>query len=185
MLALGAFGGCARRLDLSLALASDSCTIIVPAGGSILYETSTARGDAGRAFCGGCLAVGTQLDSHGAIASFLRTNAPSCAGVEPASQLVVRVTAWSVPGCPEPPAPRLFCAESQPVTLPDGREDAVVVAVLTCDATCSTTCKPATCAALGKNCDMISDGCNGMLACGDCRPPEKCGGAGVPNVCGK
>jgi hypothetical protein len=47
-------------------------------------------------------------------------------------------------------------------------------------------CTPATCAALGKNCGAVSDGCGTMLSCGTCAAPETCGGGspGVANVCG-
>src|SRR5947208_130042 len=45
-------------------------------------------------------------------------------------------------------------------------------------------CTPTTCAAQGKNCGAISDGCGGTLTCGACTTPQTCGGAGVANVCG-
>lgn len=45
-------------------------------------------------------------------------------------------------------------------------------------------CTPTTCAAQGKNCGSISDGCGGTLACGSCISPQTCGASGVPNVCG-
>jgi hypothetical protein len=48
----------------------------------------------------------------------------------------------------------------------------------------STSCKPTTCAAQGKNCGSISDGCGGTLPCGSCTSPQTCGGGGVANVCG-
>ncbi len=42
-----------------------------------------------------------------------------------------------------------------------------------------------TCAAEGKNCGTISDGCGGTLDCGTCTVSgETCGGGGVANVCG-
>jgi hypothetical protein len=186
LLVLFACAGCERRLDLQIALAADSCTTSIPAGGSLLYEVSAGSSDGGaRAFCGGCLLVTRQLDGTDAIVGFLRQAAPECAGVRPGSSLVVRLTAWNAGACPEAPAPRLFCSESQPVALPDGRSDAVAVAVLTCSLGCTAACKPSSCIALGKNCDTISDGCGGMLVCGDCKPPEKCGGTGIANVCGK
>jgi endo-1,4-beta-D-glucanase Y len=46
------------------------------------------------------------------------------------------------------------------------------------------SCTPTTCAALGKNCGSVSDGCGGTLSCGSCTSPQTCGGAGTPNVCG-
>ena len=45
-------------------------------------------------------------------------------------------------------------------------------------------CTPTTCAARGKNCGTIPDGCGGTLTCGICTAPNTCGGAGVANVCG-
>lgn len=46
------------------------------------------------------------------------------------------------------------------------------------------TCTPTTCAAQGKNCGTISDGCGGSLTCGTCSGAQTCGGGGVTNVCG-
>jgi len=46
------------------------------------------------------------------------------------------------------------------------------------------SCVPTTCAAEGKNCGSISDGCSATLACGSCSEPETCGGGAVSNVCG-
>ena len=46
------------------------------------------------------------------------------------------------------------------------------------------TCAPITCAALGKNCGSLSDGCGGTLNCGTCGGSQTCGGGGKANVCG-
>jgi peptidoglycan/xylan/chitin deacetylase (PgdA/CDA1 family) len=46
------------------------------------------------------------------------------------------------------------------------------------------TCSPTTCAAQGKNCGTLSDGCTGSLNCGSCTAPQSCGGGGTSNVCG-
>jgi hypothetical protein len=48
----------------------------------------------------------------------------------------------------------------------------------------ASACTPTTCAAEGKNCGTISDGCGGQLSCGTCTAPATCGGGGVANVCG-
>jgi hypothetical protein len=48
----------------------------------------------------------------------------------------------------------------------------------------SNPCLPATCAAAGKNCGDLPDGCEGTLHCGSCTDPETCGGGGIANVCG-
>ena len=45
-------------------------------------------------------------------------------------------------------------------------------------------CVPTTCAELGDNCGMVSDGCGGTLDCGTCSGGQTCGGGGTPNVCG-
>jgi hypothetical protein len=47
-------------------------------------------------------------------------------------------------------------------------------------------CTPTTCAAQGKNCGAIPNGCGDTLNCGDTCPDgdETCGGGGTPNVCG-
>ncbi|HLK35152.1 MAG TPA: hypothetical protein VKU41_00280 [Polyangiaceae bacterium] len=44
-------------------------------------------------------------------------------------------------------------------------------------------CNPGTCASLGYTCGMNSDGCGGVLSCGDCTSPEFCGGGGF-SKCG-
>jgi hypothetical protein len=45
------------------------------------------------------------------------------------------------------------------------------------------SCVPTTCAAQGKNCGTIPDGCGGTLTCGTCSGSQTCGGGGVPNMC--
>lgn len=45
-------------------------------------------------------------------------------------------------------------------------------------------CTPTTCAAEGKNCGIMPDGCGGELNCGGCEAPEFCGGGGSANLCG-
>ncbi|MCC6748222.1 MAG: hypothetical protein IT371_11215 [Deltaproteobacteria bacterium] len=42
------------------------------------------------------------------------------------------------------------------------------------------TCKPTTCAAQGKTCGTIADGCSGTLLCGSCSTPYVCG---TDNTC--
>jgi hypothetical protein len=184
--------GCAdHTLDLSIALATDSCDIPVPAGGSVLYQVTggaPADGGASTSFCGGCLPVTAALADANGILDFLRATAPSCQGIKPNTSLRVTLTAYSSPGCNDPTA-RVFCSASPPVTLPDGHADAVVSVTLTCDPGCGGgPCRPTTCAALGKNCGPVSDGCNGTLQCGMCMKPQECGGhmaSGVPGVCSK
>jgi len=48
----------------------------------------------------------------------------------------------------------------------------------------SASCTPTTCAAEGKDCGTISDGCGGQLSCGTCAGNATCGGGGLANVCG-
>jgi hypothetical protein len=48
----------------------------------------------------------------------------------------------------------------------------------------SSTCTPTTCAAQGKNCGTVSNGCGGTLSCGTCASGQTCGGGGAANVCG-
>jgi len=50
--------------------------------------------------------------------------------------------------------------------------------------TAGGTCTPTTCAAQGKNCGTISNGCGAVLTCGTCSGSQTCGGGGVANVCG-
>jgi hypothetical protein len=116
----------------------------------------------------------------------LRAQAPSCGGVHPGTILGVRVTAWRVPGCPAGDATSLaFCVEGPTVLVPDGTSDATLPLALRCAPQCANSCVPTTCAQQVKDCGPISDGCNNLLECGTCKPPLKCGGGGIPNVCGK
>ncbi len=50
---------------------------------------------------------------------------------------------------------------------------------------CGTTlCVPQTCAQLGKDCGLVTDGCSGVINCGLCSAGFTCGGAGgVSNKC--
>ena len=47
-----------------------------------------------------------------------------------------------------------------------------------------SVCVPTSCAAEGKNCGYMPDGCGGLLQCGTCQTPQVCGGGGFANVCG-
>jgi hypothetical protein len=177
--------GCTtRRLDVLLSLAADSCTIEVPSGGSLFYQVTSAEVDGGTGVCGACLPVAERLATPEQMVAFLRVAAPSCPGIKPGSSLRVRLEAWASPGCAAT-ATRLFCSLSPPLPIPDGRTDAVASAVLTCDPSCSGGCVPTSCAAIGKNCGAVSDGCSKIIECGQCSPPERCGGGGVLNVCGR
>jgi hypothetical protein len=49
----------------------------------------------------------------------------------------------------------------------------------------ATSCAVTTCAAKGKNCGTMPDGCGGTLTCGSCTTGQTCGGGGSANVCGK
>jgi hypothetical protein len=44
-------------------------------------------------------------------------------------------------------------------------------------------CLPRSCDEVPGSCGALADGCGGVLACGDCEPPETCGGGG-PSLCG-
>ena len=62
---------------------------------------------------------------------------------------------------------------------------AVIAATLLLGATVTLAdCVPTTCAAAGKTCGTIDNGCGGKISCGRCTPPQTCGGGGVENVCG-
>jgi hypothetical protein len=175
--------GCGpRALDVALTLDAGGCTLSVPAGGSLLYQVE-ANGSGAGSFCGGCLAVDSAITTSDQLVAFLRAHAPSCGGVHPGTTLGVRVTGWSSGGCSTTIAPG-FCADGPTVLVPDGTSDGTVTLHLSCKAQCSSTCTPTTCAAQGKDCGAISDGCNMVLDCGTCHPPLKCG-AITPNVCGR
>jgi hypothetical protein len=179
--------GCGpRALDVTLTVDASGCTLAVPAGGSLLYQVeangSVADGGGG-SFCGGCLAVDAPITTSAELIAFLRVHAPSCGGVHPETELGVRVTGWSLPGCPAADTPA-FCADGPTVLVPNGRDDATLTLPLVCKMQCSAVCTPTTCAAQGEDCGAISDGCNHVLDCGTCHPPLRCG-AVTPNVCGR
>ena len=77
-----------------------------------------------------------------------------------------------------------YNSQTSVARVPDGTSNATLTLPLTCSPQCSATCTPTTCAAQGKNCGPISDGCNMVLDCGTCHPPLRCG-AVTPNVCGR
>jgi hypothetical protein len=186
-LVVGAAGCGPRKLDLVLTIDAGACMLTVPAGGSILYQVlanGSAMGDGGPgSFCGACLTVDSAINGPDELVSFLRAHAPSCAGVHPDSTLGVRVTGWSTAGCPQQSNPG-FCADAPSVLVPDGTHDATLMLALGCKAQCSAVCVPTTCIIQGKNCGMISDGCNQVLDCGTCHPPLRCG-VNTANVCGR
>jgi hypothetical protein len=187
-LAAVALVGCGpRALDLALTVDASGCTLAVPAGGSLSYQVEandsvSVDGGPG-SFCGGCLAVDAALSGSDALVAFLRAHAPSCGGVRPGTTLAVRVTGWASGGCPAANAPG-FCADAPSQLVPDGTSDATLSFDLACKAQCASTCTPTTCAAQGKDCGAISDGCNMVLDCGTCHPPLRCG-AVTANVCAK
>jgi hypothetical protein len=176
--------GCGTRsLDVSLTIDTSGCTLSIPAGGSVLYQVEANGTSAVGSFCGGCLAVDSAINGSDAMIAFLRAHAPSCAGVHPGTTLGVRLTGFSAAGCPGGNTPQ-FCADGPTVLVPDGTSNASLSIALTCRAQCSAVCVPTTCAAQGKDCGAISDGCNMVLDCGTCHPPLRCG-ATTPNVCGR
>jgi hypothetical protein len=86
-------------------------------------------------------------------------------------------------GAPPPPGPR--CGDNvvnQPTEQCDGTSSAACPGLCLANCTCCTTAT--TCAAQGKDCGTIPDGCGGTLTCGTCTAPQTCGGSGVANVCG-
>jgi hypothetical protein len=187
LLLLLAWAGCGpRQLSVALTVDGSGCALALPAGGSILYQL-TANGSAddggGASFCGGCLAVDESIAGSDGLLDFLRRSAPSCGGVHPATLLGVRVSGWSAADCPSS-APA-FCVDGPTVRVPDGTRDGTVELALACHPQCAAACLPTSCAAAGKNCGPISDGCNHVIECGDCKPPLRCAGGGVDNVCGR
>jgi hypothetical protein len=60
----------------------------------------------------------------------------------------------------------------------------IAAALLLAAAVTMADCIPTTCAAAGKTCGTIDNGCGGKVSCGSCTPPQTCGGGGVENVCG-
>jgi hypothetical protein len=182
-LATLALGCSPHTLDLGFTIDS-SCSISVPAGGSLLYELVTDGKDGGASprQCGACIPVSTAIADVPTLLGVLRAQAPTCA-IERSTSFTARVTAFTDPDCPGTTVLASLC--SAPVRAGSGHDDQSSKVPLTCGNACNTSCVPLSCADQGKNCDSISDTCGGMLDCGSCQQPQKCGGAGVANVCGK
>jgi hypothetical protein len=181
--------GCGpRRLDVVIAIDSGTCSLALPASSSLLYEVETngsfVDGGSG-SFCGACLPVDRPIAGASDVLALLRTSAPSCAGVHPSTTFGVRLIGWPMPACPVSTSAPAFCIEGPTVLVPDGASDTTIHLALTCHAQCSAGCVPTSCDAEGKNCDPISDGCGAVLDCGTCKPPLRCSGSGMPNVCGR
>jgi hypothetical protein len=60
----------------------------------------------------------------------------------------------------------------------------IAAALLLSAAVAVAQCIPTTCAAEGKNCGTIDDGCGRRINCGSCAAPQTCGGGGIENACG-
>lgn len=183
-------GSCAPR-TLELALKLDvGCTVSLPAGSSVFYELVSGGGDGGPALrvCGACLAVDAPIESAAALISFLRASAPSC-DIAREVDLTAQVTSFATAGCAASaalPASTRLCATSAPTRSGDGRGDQSLAIVLSCAKGCDAmSCVPVSCGMQAKDCGPVPDGCGASLDCGTCKPPEKCGGAGVANVCGR
>jgi hypothetical protein len=48
----------------------------------------------------------------------------------------------------------------------------------------SYVCTPISCAQQNLSCGPAGDGCGHVIQCGDCTPPQTCGGGGTPGKCG-
>lgn len=186
LLVLFTFGCGPRTLELSLSI-DPSCAVQLPAGGSLAYELISDVKDAGVAptLCGGCITTNVPITDGTILLDRLRQAAPSCA-VARGATLRARVIGFTGGACSSGGTSPVFCAASSATVVGDGRSDASFELSLRCDAQCVPTgCVSTSCAAQAKNCDQAPDGCGNTLDCGICKPPEKCGGAGLANVCGR
>ncbi len=94
-------------------------------------------------------------------------------------------TPTSIPLLPSPtPRPTLMpTATPIPTAIPPTAAPSPTP-ILTSTPTPTPTCAPTTTCRAGWNCGTIADGCGGFLSCGDCIPPETCGGGGGFHRCG-
>jgi hypothetical protein len=172
--------GCGpRSLDAHLALDHATCTGgAVPAGGSLYWQVSTDG--VPLAECSACLTLAAGLADGDAVIAFLRVNAPGCERLTPRSTLDIHAAGWKDGKCPMKgaKAATLFCAHAA-LQVPDGRSDSSQTLTFSCDGSCALGCVPISCAAEGKNCGMLPDGCGNMLDCGKCAGGKPC----VANVC--
>ncbi len=76
------------------------------------------------------------------------------------------------------------------VTVSDGKTTSFPVALALLAQPCTSTgpdaaaCRPKSCADLSAGCGMVPDTCGRVISCGDCTPPESCGGGGRASQCG-
>ena len=70
------------------------------------------------------------------------------------------------------------------ITIPSSTEPAAQLGLSWYAVLPSGSCKPATCASLGYNCGIWTDGCCGYIDCGTCASPDTCGGGNTLGVCG-
>jgi len=179
----------ARPLEFVLAVGAD-CRIAIPAGGSLQYEVAVGGNDGGAAarVCGACLPVTAPIGDSTTLIALLRASAPTCT-VEHDTTLRVRITSFAGAGCTAAVAgvaADRVCALSSVLASSSGRGDQRLEVALSCGAGCDTSaCLPSTCAAQGKSCGSLPNGCGETLDCGSCKSPQKCGGGGVDNVCGR
>ncbi len=179
----------ARPLALEVTVAP-SCPVSIPVGGSLQYELSVGIADAGAAqrVCGACLPVDTAISDTAGVLALVRARAPSCA-VERDSTFRLRLNSFAGAGCTAAVAgvtAARLCAISPVLSSSDGRNDQRLAVTVSCAEGCDTTsCVPTSCAAEGKDCGSLPNGCGETLDCGTCKGNERCGGGGTDNVCGR
>ncbi|MEI7892424.1 MAG: hypothetical protein WCI05_05005 [Myxococcales bacterium] len=103
--------------------------------------------------------------------------------------------------CGKPPCPPRTCLDQSIQCGPANDGCGNLVQCGTCEAgTCggggtpyvcgspvlvdANPCVPTTCSALGLNCGPAGDGCGNAIDCGNCTPPQTCGGGAQPGSCG-
>ena len=177
-----------RTLELGVAI-DVSCRVSQPAGSSLLYEVTTDGVDGGAPprVCGACIDVTTPVTDAEGLLALLRKSAPACP-IARDTTVRVRLTGFSLAACRPKSTGEVdpLCARSGALAVGGGGSDQRLEVAMACPGVCDVaTCTPLDCAAQGKDCGTASNGCAQTLDCGTCKPPQKCGGGGTPNVCGK
>jgi hypothetical protein len=185
-LALSACGP--HTLDLNLSIAAD-CSFSIAGGGSLLYEVVIDGTDGGTAprVCAACIPVSAPIGDAKALMTVLHASAPACQ-ISPGGTLRVRLTSFDAAACMAPTGTSVgrLCGVSGAIKAGSGQGDQQSMQQVSCAVGCNDiTCNAISCQAQGKDCDSVGDGCGNTLFCGMCKPPLKCGGGGVANVCGK
>lgn len=132
VLALLALAGCGNHSLRVVLDADSSCQYSAPVNGFVSWQLIA---DGARVCGDDCMPTAMALNDLAAVSGFLRARATPCSGLRPGQSVRVRVVTWQV--CQ---MSSQACGESDPQTIPDGRQDDQLNVMLKCStAACNGT----------------------------------------------